>query len=43
MIPGANLKILARSPFDNNLTIKLGEREFVTGPAITNNIFVEQN
>jgi len=43
MVPGANLYVIAHSPFDSNLTIELGDREFVAGPAITNNIFVEQN
>ena len=43
MVPGANLNVIAHSPFDSNLTIELGDREFVAGPAITNNIFVEQN
>ena len=42
MVPGANLYVIAHSPFDSNLTIELGDREFVAGPAITNNIFVEQ-
>jgi len=43
LVLGANLKVLAHSPFDSNLTIKLSDREFVVGPAITNNILVEQN
>ena len=42
MVPGTNLKVLAHSPFDSNLTIELGDREFVAGPAVTNNIFVEK-
>ena len=41
LIPGAQLKISAHSIFDGNLTIKLVEHEFVVGPEITNNIFVE--
>lgn len=41
-VPGTNLKVLAHSPFDGNLTIELGDRELVAGPAITNNIFVEK-
>lgn len=43
LIPGAQLKISAHSPFDGNLTIKLDDHEFVIGPAITNNIFVNVN
>lgn len=41
LIPGAQLEVSAHSPFDGNLTIKLGNREFVVGTAITNNIFVD--
>lgn len=40
LVPGAKLEVSAHSPFDGNLTIKLSNREFVIGPAITNNIFV---
>jgi DtxR family Mn-dependent transcriptional regulator len=41
LIPGAELAISKHSSFDGNLTIKIGDLDFVAGPAITNNIFVE--
>jgi len=41
LIPGAGLTISAHSPFDGNISIKVDDREFVVGPAISNNIFVE--
>lgn len=42
LIPGAQLEIVAYSPFDNNLTVTVQEREpAVLGLAITSKIFVE--
>ncbi len=41
LVLGAELKVSAHSPFDGNLTFKVGDLEFVVGPAITNNIFVK--
>ena len=41
LVLGAQLEVSAHSPFDGNLTFKVGDLEFVLGPAITNNIFVE--
>ncbi len=43
LVPGAKIEIITHSPFDGNLTIKLDKSEYVIGPAITNNIFVELN
>ncbi len=41
LIPGAGLRISAHSPFDGNISVKVGVQEIVVGPAITNNIYVE--
>lgn len=42
LIPGAQLTIIAHSPFDNNLTVKVGENISVIGLKITSKIFVEE-
>jgi DtxR family Mn-dependent transcriptional regulator len=44
LLPKVNLKILDRSPYDENLRLKLGERpESITlGPVISRQIFVER-
>lgn len=42
LIPGAQIEITDYSPFDHNLTIKLGRKSFVLGINITNKIFVEE-
>jgi DtxR family Mn-dependent transcriptional regulator len=42
LVPGAQIEILAYSPFDHNLTIKAGSNINVLGLSITNKIFVEQ-
>ncbi len=41
LVPGASLEVVAHSPFDGNLTVKIGDRKPVIGPAITGNVFVE--
>lgn len=41
LVPGALLEIVSHSPFDGNLTVKIGDREAVVGQAITENVFVE--
>lgn len=42
LVPGTRLKIIAHSPYDQNLTIIIGDRQkSVIGLAITENIFVE--
>jgi DtxR family Mn-dependent transcriptional regulator len=42
LIPGAKIEVVDYSPFDHNLTIKLGRKSFVLGPNITNKVFVEE-
>lgn len=42
LIPGAQIEITDYSPFDHNLTIKIGRKSFVLGINITNKIFVEE-
>ena len=45
LILGTRLTILARSPFDDNLTLQVEAREepIIIGPAISKHIFVELN
>lgn len=42
LVPGARLIITAHSPFDNNLTVKVGDNTSVIGLKITSKIFVEE-
>lgn len=42
LVPGAQLTVTAYSPFDNNLTVKVGERTSVIGLKISRIIFVEK-
>jgi DtxR family Mn-dependent transcriptional regulator len=41
LIPTAKVEIIGYSLYDNNITLKIGERVAVLGPAITNRVFVE--
>lgn len=43
LIPGAEVRVTDHSPFDHNLTIKLGNKSFVLGLSITSKVFVEEN
>ena len=45
LVPGAELNIVAYSPFDENLTLQVKgqEQPIVIGPAISKHIFVELN
>ncbi len=43
LIPGAQIEVKEHSPFDHNLTIKIGRRIVVLGLNITSQIFVEEN
>ena len=43
LVPGARLEVKGYSPFDHNLTIKVGRRSSVLGLNITSKIFVEEN
>jgi DtxR family Mn-dependent transcriptional regulator len=42
LVPGAQIEVREFSPFDNNLTIKIGHKSFVLGLNITSKIFVEE-
>jgi DtxR family Mn-dependent transcriptional regulator len=42
LIPGARIEILEYSPFDHNLTIKVGNKSCVLGLNITSRILVEE-
>ena len=42
LVPGSKLEVRAFSPFDGNLTLFIGEKEMVVGPAITRHIFVQE-
>ncbi len=42
LVPGAQIEIIERSPFDQNLTVKVGAKSTVLGLKITSRIFVER-
>jgi len=42
LIPGAQIEVKEHSPFDHNLTIKIGKKSVVLGLNITSQIFVEE-
>jgi DtxR family transcriptional regulator, Mn-dependent transcriptional regulator len=42
LIPGAQIEVKEYSPFDHNLTVKVGRKSPVLGLNITNKIFVEE-
>ena len=42
LIPGAHIEVNEHSPFDHNLTIKVGRKSVVLGLNITSKIFVEE-
>lgn len=41
LAPGALLEVVAYTPFDENLTLRVAGRTSVVGPAISTNVFVE--
>jgi DtxR family Mn-dependent transcriptional regulator len=41
LVPGARIEVKDYSPFDHNLTIKIGRKSFVLGINITSKIYVE--
>lgn len=43
LVPGAQIEVKEYSPFDHNLTIKLGRKIFVLGLNITSKIYVEED
>ena len=42
LVPGAQIEIKEYSPYDHNLTVKLGRKTLVLGLSITNKIYVEE-
>ena len=42
LTPGAHIEIQAYSPFDHNLTVRVGRKSVVLGLSITSKIFVEE-
>jgi DtxR family Mn-dependent transcriptional regulator len=42
MVPGARIEVSEYSPFDQNLTVKVGKKAYVLGPSVTNKILVSQ-
>src|SRR5512146_901776 len=42
LVPGAQIEVSDYSPFDHNLTIKVGRKSYVLGLNITGKIFVEE-
>jgi DtxR family Mn-dependent transcriptional regulator len=42
LIPGAQLEVKDYSPYDHNLTVKVGQKTTVLGLNITNKIFIEE-
>jgi DtxR family Mn-dependent transcriptional regulator len=43
LVPGAQVTVKDHSPFDHNLTVKVGRKSFVLGLSITNKVFVEES
>jgi DtxR family Mn-dependent transcriptional regulator len=43
LLPGTQIEVMDYSPFDHNLTIKLGRKSFVLGLNITSKVYVEEN
>ena len=42
LVPGAQIEVKDYSPFDHNLTVKVGRKSAVLGLNITNQIFIEE-
>jgi DtxR family Mn-dependent transcriptional regulator len=42
LVPGAQLEVKHYSPYDHNLTVKVGRKTSVLGLNITNKIFIEE-
>ena len=43
LVPGAQITVIDYSPYDHNLTIRVGRKAFVLGLSITSKIFVEES
>jgi len=42
LVPGAQIEVMDYSPFDHNLTVKVGRKTPVLGLSITGRIFIEE-
>jgi DtxR family Mn-dependent transcriptional regulator len=42
LVPGTQLHVREYSPFDHNLTVRVGRKSFVLGLTITSKVFVEE-
>lgn len=42
LLPGAQIEVKEHSPFDHNLTIKVGRKTVVLGLTITSKVFIEE-
>ena len=42
LVPGVQIEVSDYSPFDHNLTVKVGRKTFVLGLSITSKIFIEE-
>ncbi len=43
LIPGTEIEVKEYSPFDHNLTVKVGRKSFVLGLNITSKVFIEES
>lgn len=43
LVPGVQLEVKDYSPFDHNLTVKVGRKSFVLGLSITGKVFVQES
>jgi Fe2+ transport system protein FeoA len=43
LIPGAQIEVKEYSPFDHNLTVKVGRKSSVLGLNITSKIYIEES
>lgn len=43
LVPGSQIEVRGHSPFDHNLTVKVGRKSFVLGLSITSKVFVEES
>lgn len=43
LVPGTQIEVMDYSPFDHNLTLKVGRKTFVLGLNITSKVYVEES
>lgn len=42
LVPGVKIEVSEYSPFDHNITVRVGRKSVVLGVNITNKIFIEE-